>query len=45
MQTWLVWKKKYGGEAPVDGGATDAPETATGGEGVPPQEGATDITV
>ena len=34
-----------GGEAPVDGGATDAPETATGGEGVPPQEGATDITV
>ena len=34
-----------GGEAPIDGGATDAPETATGGEGVPPQEGATDITV
>ncbi len=34
-----------GGEAPIDGGATDAPDTATGGEGVPPQEGATDITV
>tara|TARA_B100001057_G_scaffold500579_1_gene616436 strand:- start:4259 stop:6004 length:1746 start_codon:yes stop_codon:yes gene_type:complete len=33
-----------GGEAPIDGGATDAPETATGGEGVP-QEGATDVTV
>ena len=33
-----------GGEAPIDGGAADAPETATGGEGVP-QEGATDVTV
>ena len=33
-----------GGEAPIDGGATDAPDTATGGEGVP-QEGATDVTV
>jgi len=33
-----------GGEAPIDGGAADAPDTATGGEGVP-QEGATDVTV
>ena len=33
-----------GEEAPIDGGATDAPDTATGGEGVP-QEGATDVTV
>jgi hypothetical protein len=33
-----------GGEAPIDGGADGAPETATGGEGVP-QEGSTDITV
>jgi len=33
-----------GGEAPIDGGADGAPETATGGDGVP-QEGSTDITV
>jgi len=33
-----------GGEAPIDGGADTAPETATGGEGVP-QDGATDVTV
>ena len=33
-----------GGEAPIDGGAADAPDTATGGDGVP-QEGATDVTV
>ena len=33
-----------GDEAPIDGGAAEAPETATGGDGVS-QEGATDVTV
>ena len=33
-----------GEEAPIDGGADTAPDTATSGEGVP-QDGATDVTV
>ena len=34
-----------GGEAPIDGGATDAPETATGDAGAGVEAGNTDVTV